>query len=169
MYSYHHGDKKHPYFGLCFFVAPLAFLAFTHLRKDIISPEKLLSCFTSRHERYVTDVYCPERVVGDLLVTRTAGDLLTYITTPPTPLAVRLYAHSISHFIGKQTFLKTRSVGMSLSQCVPDSQSGCVHGVIGAAATEELGMSPTRVLALCAPRNTQKTCSYCSIALTRIP
>lgn len=131
-------------FGISCVVA--GFLVVQRGQKPALSPDELFSCFTSSNGIYTTDAYCLERVVEELMRVYSTGDLLKYIAAAPTPNHVVhkqaiMHFHLIAHFIGKQTFLKTGSIEAALEQCEQDVGYGCLHGVIGAAAVKDLGMS----------------------------
>ncbi|MDO8481969.1 MAG: hypothetical protein Q7S75_02720 [bacterium] len=127
-------------FGI--FAVVLSFFVFKHWQKPTLSPEKLLSCLTTTPQgRYLADAPCLQHVTSDLMAVYSTTDLLKYISAPSTPVVVHIYAHSIAHFIGEQTFLKTMSVEITLEQCNPDVEYGCIHGAIGAAAVQDLGVN----------------------------
>lgn len=133
------------------------------------APKKFSSCLTVSDGRYAADVPCLERVVGELMAVSSTRDLLEYIEAPSTPFGIQLYGHTIAHFIGEQTFLKTRSVEAALEACTPMTDSaaalGCGHGAIGAAIVQELGLSPaeSEELAHPDPKNIERVAEkFCS-------
>lgn len=117
-------------------------------QKQAISNDKLLTCFTTTSQgKYVGDAPCLERVVNELMETYATSDLLQYISSTTSPSVVQANVHSISHFIGKQTFKQTQSIEVALELCALHPQDGCLHGVIGAAAASEPGLGDEDELA----------------------
>lgn len=99
-----------------------------------------LNCLpTTPQGRYEAEPPCLKTAVKDLMREYSTQEVLEYISAPPTPVSVHIYAHSIAHFVGVITYDQSRSIEEALDKCYPDSQYGCMHGVIGAAAAAELG------------------------------
>ena len=64
---------------------------------------------------------------------------MEYLTNPSTPRDINGNCHSIAHYIGGDTFLRSRSIEDAMSKCTNSCGAGCIHGVIGGAVLKDLG------------------------------
>jgi hypothetical protein len=88
---------------------------------------------------------CLVETVGALLKTRSTAELMQYISAPTSPKIISTNCHAIAHVIGEQTFKSAGSIEAAEQRCTLDCQIGCVHGVMEAAVTQELGGTSTPV------------------------
>lgn len=63
---------------------------------------------------------------------------MTYLTLPSTPEVIRLNCHSIAHYIGRETFEKSKTIEDAMQSCSNSCGMGCIHGVIGGAVLKDL-------------------------------
>jgi hypothetical protein len=81
-------------------------------------------------------IMCSRPIVKKLLESNQASEIIDVLEERFGPER----CHYVGHVVGQMTFVMNQSVELSLSQCGRACDSACVHGVIGEAFVEELGL-----------------------------
>lgn len=84
---------------------------------------------------------CARDVVRALLEKYEVRTVLAVLDDPASPEVVVKRCHAIGHIIGEENYFRAGSIESALSACSAACRNACTHGVVGAAAVEEIGMS----------------------------
>ncbi len=130
--------------SVCFAICALLFFlldtAWTRYDRAHNSPAIYVNCFTrSESGIRIPDYLCLKETTDRLLKTYSTASLMTYIKSATSDKVITDYCHDIAHTIGTRTYARSGSVEDALSKCTYACGSGCVHGVVAAAATNDLG------------------------------
>ncbi len=79
---------------------------------------------------------CSRPAVQKLLNLESAAKIMDDVAVRLTPQQ----CHYVGHVVGQQLFKRNRDVENSISRCSRACNSSCVHGIIGQAFAEELGL-----------------------------
>ena len=84
-------------------------------------------------------ITCAEPVVKQLLSIATASQIVDALskTLPPQQ------CHYAGHVVGEQVYLKYQSIGEAMAECDLTCDSACVHGAVGEAFAQVLGITST--------------------------
>ncbi len=87
-------------------------------------------------------IICAREPVQQLLLAHKASDIIAALSKT----SVRTnQCHYLSHVVGQETYHKYRDVEVALGECDRACGSACIHGAIGAAFTEEIGLDESKV------------------------
>src|SRR5262249_21072916 len=79
---------------------------------------------------------CTRAIVKDLLTKESATDILDEVSASFP--AVR--CHYIGHLLGQELYMSSKNAETALSQCSRQCDASCIHGAIGEAFAETLGL-----------------------------
>lgn len=132
-------------FGIAvfFFGLPVLLLALYLIRSHPADASaRFASCFEEGDAIVaVLDEGCARDTARDLLEKYEVKSVLAVLDDPASPEVVVKRCHAIGHIIGEENYARAGSIETALSQCSAACRNACTHGVVGAAAVEEIGMT----------------------------
>ena len=107
-----------------------------------VAPDMLAACISKdANGNPLPDEDCITTIVKKLLDTYSTRDLINYTAASTTPDIILQSCHPIAHVIGRQTYLKVKSIERGFQLCTPSCRDGCIHGVLAEGILSELGES----------------------------
>lgn len=79
---------------------------------------------------------CARPIVRELLSKHTGADIVYAIDARLTPQQ----CHYLGHVVGQESYTKFGNIEEAIAQCDRSCDSACIHGVIGEAFAQELGL-----------------------------
>src|SRR5262245_8939044 len=93
-----------------------------HLSVCVLNPDDVLSC--GREE------------VQKLLANHKSNEVMSLLSKNVTSGQ----CHTLGHIVGQETYKKTHNVEAAIAECGYGCTSSCMHGIIGQALIEEVGI-----------------------------
>ncbi len=124
-------------FAALIFLGTVAFAAFTPEHRIV----RALSACTVPGHRIDISRACVTEAVARLLNSFSARQILTVAESDRSPEGIVKNCHEISHAIGIELYSRSNDSEQALAQCTQQCGAGCIHGVVGAAVVQELGVS----------------------------
>ncbi len=86
--------------------------------------------------RETDGVACARPEIKKLLGLMNGANLMDVLSERTQPM----WCHYVGHVVGQESYKKYQNVETSISQCNRACDSACIHGIIGGAFAEELGV-----------------------------
>lgn len=104
-----------------------------YITRNTVSFDRLRTCL----EDPDTVILCARSEIQKLLSGRSGGEAMSFLEEALSSGQ----CHAVGHIVGQEVYKRTRNIEMSIAECGYKCTGSCVHGVIGEAMIQELGLT----------------------------